>query len=271
MTEKPHFRVLVVEDMPDISDSYRFHLEHAGYLVDIVETRKAAIEALKAKFYDVALVDLSLKDDVTHKGGIDVLDAINQLQDGTKAIVASATSEIKDSVASYDRGIAGFIMKGVVRSKDIVDKIEGALKDHRRPIFGDFPTLTSYLAAPEVTPIWEHQVQSALDSGYESMNKILWKAFKPYLPVIRKRNGAASLIIDKARSAVGGMFWSKAEGSSIWFSARGERGSFLEPDPPGSQRLAEFSEKKVSASVWRTEIARDQFLETIRDKPGLAK
>jgi CheY-like chemotaxis protein len=271
MTEKPHFRVLVVEDMPDISDSYRFHLEHAGYQVDIVETRKAAIEALRAKFYDVALVDLSLKDDVTYKGGLEVLDAINQLQDGTKAIVASATSEIKDSVASYDRGISGFIMKGIVRSKDIVEKIESALKGHRRPIFGDFPTLTAYLAAPEVTPIWEHQVHSVLDCGYESMNKILWKAFRPYLPILRKRDGAPSLAIDKTRSSVGGTFWSKNEGSSIWFSAHGERGSFLEPEPPASQRLAEFGEKKVSASVWRTEIPRDQFLETVRDKPGLAK
>jgi CheY-like chemotaxis protein len=271
MTEKPQIRVLVVEDMPDISDSYRFHLERAGYLVDIVDTRKAAIEALRAKFYDVALVDLSLKDDVTNKGGIDVLDAINQMQDGTKAIVASATSEIKDSVASYDRGIKGFIMKGAITSKDIVEKIEGALKDHRRPILGDFPTLTAYLATPEVTPIWEHQVQSALDCGYDSMNKILWKAFKPYLPVIRKRDGTPALTIDKARSAVGGMFWSKGEGSSIWFSARGERGSFLEPETPASKRIAEFSEKKVSAAVWRTDITRDQFLETIRDKPGLAK
>jgi CheY-like chemotaxis protein len=271
MTESQKLRVLVVEDVPDISDSYKFHLERAGYVVDVVDTRRGAVEALKSKYYDVALVDLSLKDDVTFKGGIDVLDAINKLHDGTKAIVASATSEIKDSVASYDRGIKGFIMKGAVTSKSIVEKIEEALKGHRRPLFGDFATLTAYLAAPEVTPIWEGHVEAALGCGYESMQKILWKALSTYLPILRTRDGSTSLTIDKGRAAVAGMFWSKAEGCAIWLSIRGERGSFLEPNESAPSRLADIDGKKVSAAIWRINVARDQFLETIRDQPGPPK
>lgn len=271
MPETQKRRVLVVEDMPDISDSYKHHLERAGYLVDIVDTRRAAVEALKSKFYDIALVDLSLKDDVTSKGGLDVLDAINRLNEGTKAIVASATPEIRDSVASYDRGIAGFIMKGPITSKEIVAKIETALKGHQRLLIGNFASLTAYLAAPEVTPIWEYPVEAALGCGYDSMHKIFWKALSPYLPILRKRDSSQSLSIDKGRSAVGGAFWSKAEGHAIWLSARGDRGTFLEPTEPSPQQLSDCNEKKVSAAVWQINVVRDQFLETIRDQPGPTK
>ncbi len=271
MTERQKRRVLIVEDVPDVSDSYRFHLERAGYAVDVVDTRRDAVQALRAKFYDVALVDLALKDDVTHKGGIDVLDAINQLGEGTKAIVASATSEIRDSIASYDRGIDGFIMKDAVSAKEIVGKIESALAGQRRPLLGDSATLTAYLAAPEVTPIWEHHVEASLGCGYDAMQKILWKAFSPFLPIIRRRDGSPSFAIDNSRSSVGGAFWSKAEGSAIWLSARGERGSFLEPEASTTSRLAETDGKKVSAAVWRVDLPRDEFLETARDQPRSAK
>jgi ActR/RegA family two-component response regulator len=269
MAQDRKFRVLVVEDVVDISDSYKFHLENAGYAVDIVETRKDAVAALKCKYYDIALVDLSLKDDITNKGGFEVLDAIKKLQEGTSAIVASGTGEIADSVASYDRGIKGFIMKGAtISSKDILEKIEAALKNYRPPLIGDFSTLTAYLAAPDTTPIWEDPIQVALGCGYDSLHKIIWAALKPYLPVLRKKDGSPSLTVDKTRRSAGGFLWSKAEGCAIWISVRGDGGSFIDPPDDRADHLSSIEGKKVLASVWRVNADRDQFLETIRDRPG---
>lgn len=269
MPKKVNLRILVVEDVADISDSYKFHLENAGFVVDIVETRKGAIEALTAKYYDVALVDLHLKDDdVTFKGGFAVLDVIKTLQEGTKAIVASGTSEIEDSVASYDKGIKSYIIKGPITSKDIIEKIKDAVKDHTQPLFGDFQTLSSYLAAPEVTPIWEDPIQSALGCGYDGMHKILWNALRPYLPILRRKDGTPSMIVDKTQRAVAGAFWSKAEGFAIWVSIRGEGGTFIEPEQRDARRIADFEGKKVAAAAWRIDLARDLFLETLRDRPS---
>jgi CheY-like chemotaxis protein len=271
MADSQKRRVLVVEDVADISDSYKFHLERAGFVVDVVDTRKEAIEALRAKSYDVALVDLSLKDDVTSKGGLDVLDAINKLDEGTKAIVVSATPEVKDSVASYDRGISGFIMKGPITSKEILQKIETALRGQQRPLIGPFPSLAAYLAAPDVTPIWEDHIQRAIGCGYEGMNKIIWKALSPYLPILRLRDGTSSLAPDKTRSAVSGMFWSKVRGHAIWFTAWGEKGSPVQSTDPAAEKIADYSEKQALAAVWRINVPRGQFLETIREQRGRAK
>ena len=155
MTQDIKRSILVVEDMADLSDSYKVFLERAGFLVDVVDRKKTAINALRSKNYDVALVDLQLKDDISHKGGLDVLDAINDLQNETVAIVVSATHEIRESIAAYRRGIADFILKGDIKSKDLIDSIEKALQKRDRPQLSGFPSLSADLAKPEVTSILE--------------------------------------------------------------------------------------------------------------------
>jgi ActR/RegA family two-component response regulator len=272
MSENVKRRILVVEDVPDLSDSYKFHLERAGFLVDIVDRKIDAIDALKAKIYDVALVDLQLKDDITHKGGIDVLDAMNDLNDGTVAIVVSGTHEIQESIASYRRGIADFIMKGDIRSKDLIAPIDKALATHRRPHFGDFPSLSAYLAAPQVTPIWEGHVEPTIGCGYQNLHKLLWGSLQPYLPLIRKKDGSPSLLMDKGRRAVAGLFWSKNIGSAIWFSAAAtEMGSFIEPDDPNAERIGNFSVRDAVGAVWKVKTDRKEFLERISDRPWSKK
>ena|ERR1700730_16928865 len=267
MTQDTKWRILIVEDVPDLSDSYRFFLERAGYLVEVVDRRSTAIAALKAKFYDIALVDLQLLDDISHKGGLDVLDAINDLRDGTKTFVISATLDVKESVASYRKGIEDFIMKGDIKSKDLTGPIEKAMKGYRRAHFGDFPSLSAYLAAPLPTPIWEGHVEEALGCGYPNLQRILWSSLRSYLPLIRRKDGSASLEMDKANKAVSGVFWSKELGCAIWFSAAGNK-RFIEPTEFGAERVEEFHGKNVSALIWKVRVDRDEFLERVGDQPG---
>jgi ActR/RegA family two-component response regulator len=267
MTEDIKRRILVVEDKPNLLYLYKLVLEEAGFLVDTFDTKSASIEALRSKIYDLALVDLQLKDDISHKGGHDVLDAINDLQDGTVAIVVSGTHEIRDSIASYSRGIATFIMKGDIKPEDLVDPIKKALEKHVRPQIGDFPSLSAYLARPEQTPIWQGQVENTLGCGYPNLDNILWKSLQPYLPLIRKKDGSPSLAMDKERRAVGGLFWSKELGCAIWFSAAG-KGVFIDPAETDVVPLGNFTGKNVSGAVWKVKAGRDEFLERISDRPG---
>ena len=269
MHQNIRHRVLIVEDMHDISESFKFVVERAGYIVDVVDRKATAIRALKSKLYDVALVDLQLKDDITHKGGLDVLDAINDLQDGTVAIVVSATQDIGEAVDSYRRKAAGFIMKGNLKSKDIVDAIEGALSKYRRSHFGDFPSLSAYLAEPDLVPIWESNVAATLGCGVPAFQKLIWSAFSPYLPIIRKKNGSPSFVVDKTKGAITGAFWSKELGSAIWFSAAGN-GVNIGPTESDSERLGFVPGKDVSGEVWKIASDRGEFLERISDRPGRA-
>jgi CheY-like chemotaxis protein len=261
-------RILVVEDKSLLSDLYRHHLEDAGYLVDVAERSFSAIDALRAKFYDLALVDLMLKEDVTHKGGFEVLDTINVLQDGTRAIVVSGTVDIRDAVASQNRGAVSFLMKGEFDAKELVGAVKKALDGYRRSYVSDISGLIAYLAAPEVPPLWEGHVKTTLECSYEITQKILWKSLNRYLPLLRKKDGAPTLELHRDQKGVSGSFWSKATGHAIWYSASAATGKLIEPVGQKLQRLADYDAKNVVAAVWRIDVARDEFMECIRDRPG---
>jgi CheY-like chemotaxis protein len=270
MTNKNNRTVLVVEDNPDIAESYRFHLERVGYTVDIVDRKKMAIEYLRRRIYDAAIVDLQLKDDITHKGGLDVVSVISDLQEGTKAVVISGTAEVWDTVQSYRRGTTSYFTKDELTAKSLIEELDRILLNHVRSLFGDFGSLSAYLAAPESTPIWEAHVEQVLGCGYASMQKILWKGLQRFVPVLRLRDGTPSFQLDASRHAIGGLFWSKSAGHAIWFSASSKEAFIPPPESPAEQLRSEEA-KGVVAGVWKANADRDLFLERISDRPAPQK
>lgn len=56
------FSILCVEDEQDLSSLVRFHLEHAGFLVETAETGRAAIQSVSRHRPDLILLDLMLPD-----------------------------------------------------------------------------------------------------------------------------------------------------------------------------------------------------------------
>lgn len=262
--------VLVIEDHQDIARSYKYFLEEAGYEVELTDTKREAVEKLRCRTFDAALVDLQLKDDITHKGGLEVLNFIERCNEGTKVVVISATAEVRDAVKSFRSGISDFIIKGDHdSSRDILVPIEKALIGAEKSYFGDYNALAPYLAAPDMAPIWESWVQEILQCGYDELHKLLWKELKGHLPILRKKDGSPSLAHHTTDMALSGLFWSKGEGFPIWISLAAKEGRLIQPPSNSAHTpLPTATYRKIQIGLWKMlDAKRDDFLENIRDKP----
>lgn len=253
-------RILIVEDIADVWRGFKFFLERAKYVVDIAETRRDAFQKISEKLYDLALVDLQLKDDAGHKGGIDVLEYLQRLQEGTKVVVVSGTPMVSDAVASWRAGIDDFIEKNkITESHKILETVEAVLHKYKRASFGGATSLNAYLAAPDVTPIWEGQVQSALGASFDVTQQGIWRTFKPHLPILRLKS-SPSFQVDHKNKCVWGEFWTKNEGSAIWVSIASTQSSLREPpEELGAVRSKDVALKGLNSGVWLTSAKRSRF------------
>lgn len=258
--------ILLVEDWKDVREAFKQILENAGYEVETAISKKEAIDKLTERIYDAALVDLQLKDDPSHKGGIDVLQCIKDLGEGTKAFAVTGTTKVSDSTASWRAGIVDFLSKSHITSaKDLIGPIEKALTDHRRISFGSHGSLAAYLAKPEVTPIWESHLQETLGCRFDAMQSILWKALNPFFPILRKADGTPSLVLDKEKHAALGTFWSKGRGCAIWLAISAMASDLsAPPDKLNPRRRAQSDGKQVYAGIWEVKLPRGQFANSLK-------
>lgn len=244
--------VLVIEDHEGLALNYRIMLKNAGFDAVITDTKQGAIDHLRDRTFAIAIVDLQLRDDVTHKGGIDVLEYLRTANEGTNAIVVSGTPEVGDVVASYQAGITAFIQKGTHDPEYIINSITNVIDSASRPLYGKYPSLAAYLAAPVLAPIWQAKIVEITESSYENLNQMLWKEFKSYLPLLRKADGTESFDFHADKKAISGLFWSKGAGFPIWFSACAPGGQLVPPPADlNSQLMREQSYRKNTAAVWR--------------------
>ncbi len=261
--------VLVIEDNEDLSFQYRLMLQSAGFEVTVTDTKRDAINKLRDRNFSVALVDLQLRDDPTHSGGIEVLEYIDKLREGTQAVVVSGTPNVNDAVRSFQAGISAFIQKGSMDSEVVVDAISNAAKQSSIPQYGDYQSLAALLAAPNQTPIWQSEMLATLGCTFDILNKILWQELKPFLPILRNETSEFSLENYTNKQAVAGMFWSKGTGFPIWLSIYSNNGEMVDP-PKGidSKPLREKRYGKTSAAVWRLYgVDRAIFPEFVHDTP----
>lgn len=60
MSEKPKFRIMIVDDEPDITNVMKKGLEHDGFDVDTFNDPLKALEIFKSSTYDLVLVDIRM-------------------------------------------------------------------------------------------------------------------------------------------------------------------------------------------------------------------
>jgi ActR/RegA family two-component response regulator len=263
-------RILVVEDSPSFIRQYRRSLERAGFACEIVDTRDDAVMLLQNMSFEAAIIDLQLRNDITHKGGIDVLEYLIKCGEGTKAFAVSASESVRDSVKSYQTGAIEFVIKADMESTDeVVPRIKKALSKYRPQFFGVYDSLTAYLSAPEAPPYWERTVQDVIGCSYESLINGFGEGLKSYLPILRRKDGSEPFEQHKDRHAICGVFWSKGIGAPIWVSAFGPNGKVIRPkEDKGEKPESEASYGGFNIKVWRmTAPARGEFVEFIQQTP----
>jgi two-component system OmpR family response regulator len=106
-SEQPRPSILLVEDDADIGNDTAAELEGNGYDVTWRNSAEAALEEMKARSFDLLLVDRALP-------GIDGLSLIKQLResnDTTAVIIISAYGEVNDRIRGLQAGGDDYMTK----------------------------------------------------------------------------------------------------------------------------------------------------------------
>jgi CheY-like chemotaxis protein len=269
-------RILIVEDNKDTQRYYARGLERKGVPYDIVDSRIEAIELLKKRSYEGAIVDLQLTDDESYHQGIEVLKYIKRVDEGTRAIVVSGTPHPKDIVESFEGGAVKVILKADKSYPEIAEELVGRCEDMKLRYFGSFTSLKAYLAFPENRTIfWEDSINTILQCGYENVNILLQKALDKYLPILRPINNEESFKMDLKNSVVFGSFWSKGKGFPVLIAMMKSDNKTCRDVilPKGAVQIDEIKKvKNVIVKVWKLDnLDRKKFHEFVDDIVQLKK
>lgn len=124
----PQIAALVVEDDDSWRMLYEEILRDEGCIIEIASKKDDALAKLKARFFDIAIVDIRLDDqDPGNMDGIDIFVELRTMYRDTKVVVNSGylTSEILGRIR--DMGAFGILEKKEARGDQLVDLLRKAL------------------------------------------------------------------------------------------------------------------------------------------------
>ncbi len=122
-------RVLLVEDESAIRRAASATLEAAGYAVETAADIESAEKALDRTDYDLALIDLHLRDG---QGGFLLVRRIGASDASTVVIVVSSTKDFEDVLAAFRLGAADFVPKPL-RTGELITVVRRALRAAQAP------------------------------------------------------------------------------------------------------------------------------------------
>ena len=98
--------ILVVDDEPNVRESFRLVLEDAYEVIDVPDGPRA-LDAVRASPVDLVLLDIRLPE----MDGIDVLERIKTLDDGIEVILVTAVKTVRTAVAAMKLGAFDYVTK----------------------------------------------------------------------------------------------------------------------------------------------------------------
>lgn len=101
--------ILVVDDDEAILKSFREALQSEGYSVDTAGTGKEAIEKSKAKFYNLALIDIRLPD----MEGTELLTAMREVTPKMVKLIVTGYPSLRNAIEAINKGADGYLLKPV--------------------------------------------------------------------------------------------------------------------------------------------------------------
>ena len=81
-------RILVVDDKKVIGDLFDFTLGFSGHLITVVDNTKSAIDAIQAKIFDIAFLDIVMPE----KDGVETLREIKEASPELPVVMMSGYS-----------------------------------------------------------------------------------------------------------------------------------------------------------------------------------
>ena len=104
--------VLLLEDDPDVVKAVRWAVSREADAVDVVERPLFMAEALAAKSYDVALIDMNLEPG-QHSGeaGLDALATIREADETLSVVLMTVYGAVGLAVEALKQGASDFLLK----------------------------------------------------------------------------------------------------------------------------------------------------------------
>jgi CheY-like chemotaxis protein len=228
MDKRP--KILVVEDQESARDTMEALLEREGMRTEGCGSLSAALAAIDAMRFDVALVDIMLAgpQDRSNRDGLEVLRRIQAANEGTKALVLSGQD---DPVLSADilqeHGAYAYIGKSGERTKApnyLSDKINEALKASVAPREGrDWSALIRALAPGAAEQSLVHDILrlSSFSGGLPVLRDSLLGAGKWLAPLLPPADGRSFAADSDLPGVFAGLFWSRGQGRAVQIIVHG--------------------------------------------------
>jgi DNA-binding response OmpR family regulator len=121
--DKAKKNILVIDDDKSILRTFTRILQKNGYLIDVAETGKEALEKAEKKKYDLALIDIRLPD----MEGTDLLIKMqHSMRDSIKIMITGFPS-LETGVKALDEGADAYLVKPV-KPEELLALIEEKFK-----------------------------------------------------------------------------------------------------------------------------------------------
>src|SRR5579863_10114325 len=109
--QKPR-RALIADDQTDVLEALHMLLKGEGYQTELVTSPRAVLESLKARQFDLLLMDLNYARDTTSgQEGLDLLSHVQALDSTLPIVVMTAWSSVPLAVEAMRRGVRDFVEK----------------------------------------------------------------------------------------------------------------------------------------------------------------
>ena len=267
---KKLINLLVVEDEEFHRERiYKPNLDDSSYSVDYAASEDEAKEMIRCKYYDVAHVDIMLREDRSDRGGIEVIKFLHDMKESTSVIVVSGTDDIKVALNTYKAGVYDFLQKGSLHNPEqLLAPLERIIENMDHTVtnpYGRFSNVSAYLANPEMTPFWEDRWVRRLGTSYQMFTSALNNSLSSRIPILRQSGKGPSLFEGKDERSAYGYFWSKRIGKPIMMAL-----SFVDNELPVPKDKEEsdiiyertFGNLKVAIHAI-TEIPRSEFCDSV--------
>ena len=116
-----HARILVVDDDESIRKTLATILEEKGFLVDTAENGKEAMRKSKARFYNLALIDIRLPD----MEGTELLSAMKETTPRMVKIIITGYPSLQNAIEAVNKGADAYILKPFN-----VESVLNTIKEH---------------------------------------------------------------------------------------------------------------------------------------------
>ncbi len=120
-------RILIVEDDANIRLPLSTILQQRGYNTDTAKTGKEAIEKSKAKFYNLALLDIKLPD----MEGTRLLTTMHETMPKMAKIMITGYPTLENAVEALNHGADAYIIKPVKPEK-LLTLIEEKIEEYKQ-------------------------------------------------------------------------------------------------------------------------------------------